>query len=105
MRSSIAQLTMTALVALCIINALAVSHVPDAAADTFGLSIAEYTETTSGSDDNPPPEPEDVTNRLTNISSPARQHAGLPGIPHRALEARYQLTRFPRLPQGPPYHA
>ena len=104
MRPSIAQLTMTALVALCIINALAVSHAPSAAADTFGLSIAEYTETTSGSDD-PPPEPEDVTNRLTDISRPARQHAGLPGTPHRVLEARHQLTRFPRVPQGPPHHA
>lgn len=106
MRPSILQLTLITLLALCLTSAGAITHGSSAALDSFGLSIAEYSETaSSGSDGNDTPEQGDATAPLPASSLSATEQTGLPGTPQRVLEARHHLTRFPKLAQGPPSHA
>ena len=104
MRCHTTRLAITALLVLCIAGALAVSHGPPAVADTFGLTVAEFAETTGSSSDDTP-----KTGKLPSHprGSDARglKQAGIPGTPQRVLQLQHHLTRFPILPQGPPHHA
>ena len=98
------RLTLTALLVLCIASTLAFSHGPSAAADTFGLTVAEYAETAGTSGDDTP-----KSGKLPSHPAGARavgaRQAGTPGIPQRVLQVQHHLTRFPILPQGPPHRA
>lgn len=104
MRFQTTRLTLTALLVLCIAGALAFSHGPSAAADTFGLTVAEYSESTSGSGDDTP-KPGKLAASIPGFESPELQKSGTPGTPLRVLQLRRHLTRFPILPQGPPNRA
>lgn len=102
MRFQTPRLTLTALLVLCIAGALALSHGPSAAADTFGLTVAENSESTSSSGDDTP-KPGKLPARAAAPESTDLHRTGVPGTPVRVLQLRHRLTRFPILPQGPPH--
>ena len=94
---------LTALLVLCIASTLAFSHGPSAVADTFGLTVAEYTEATGTSGDDTPKSGK-LPSRPMGARAVGSRQAGVPGIPQRVLQVQHHLTRFPILPQGPPHH-
>ena len=101
MRSHSTRLTLTALLVLCIASALAFSHGPSAMAETAGLTVGEYAETTGSSNDAPPDFGNLPFHPMGSAPCGSRQ-TGVPGIPQRVLQIQHHLTRFPILPQGPP---
>lgn len=98
------RVTLTALLLMATMSALAFNHTPSAPIDTAGLSTAECCDLSgNANDDTPRPGPLAANLPGANVLTP--RQTGTPGTPLRVLGDRHHLTRFPILPQGPPHHS